>query len=187
MSIRTEYPSEYSAWVNMRSRCRYSGNPEYHNYGGRGIKVCDRWLESFSNFLEDMGPKPKRHLSLDRVDNDGPYSPENCRWADDFTQHRNTRKALSGKVHRKDIPKSPVASATIYRRLAKGWSVEDAFKTGPIKERVTMRKRVKCVETGIIYPSLSEAARKTQGDAACIGGVCNGRYKTSGGFHWVFV
>ena len=80
---------EYRIWKGMRQRCLNQNNPKYMNYGGRGIKICDRW-EDFSKFYEDMGKCPKAY-SLDRIDNDGNYEPSNCRWADSTTQARNQR------------------------------------------------------------------------------------------------
>lgn len=86
---------EYRAWKKLKSRCSNRNSPIYKYYGGRGITVCKRWLESFENFYEDIGPKPKgRALSLDRIDNDGNYEPGNCRWADQSTQNRNRRSRL---------------------------------------------------------------------------------------------
>lgn len=86
--------SEHRAWVEMRRRCYDSRRPNYSDYGGRGIAVCDSWLESFNNFIADMGMKSNPYHSLDRIDPNGNYEPGNCRWASKTTQNRNQRRHL---------------------------------------------------------------------------------------------
>lgn len=84
----------YTTWKNMRSRCLNPTNLHFKDYGGRGITICDRWLESFPKFLEDMGERSPG-MSLDRIDVDGPYSPQNCKWASRSEQSKNTRRSTS--------------------------------------------------------------------------------------------
>lgn len=81
---------EYTAWTNMRARCLRSNHPKFKDYGGRGIRICERWGE-FANFLADMGARPSETDSLDRIDNDGDYTPDNCRWTTRSVQRRNSR------------------------------------------------------------------------------------------------
>lgn len=82
--------AEYQAWVNMKSRCYYPRHESYKNYGARGITVCRRWHD-FRNFYADMGARPSPTHSLDRIDNDADYSPNNCRWATKSEQNLNRR------------------------------------------------------------------------------------------------
>ena len=88
------HTNEYYSWTNMKTRCCNKNSQDYYNYGGRGIKVCDRWLNSFKNFYEDMGKKPSSIHSLDRINVDGNYCKENCRWATIIEQARNKKKCI---------------------------------------------------------------------------------------------
>lgn len=81
---------EFRAWNSMKQRCNNPNDKNYHNYGGRGISICDSWLDSFENFYSDMGKRPDNH-SIDRLDNDGNYCPENCKWVTMFEQNCNKR------------------------------------------------------------------------------------------------
>lgn len=127
---------EYRAWVKLRSRCLSPSDPSFHNYGGRGIKVCERWND-YSNFLADMGRKPSPRLSIDRINNDGDYEPSNCRWAPSSVQNSNTRRTtifvdyngrrmpLVEAVGRSGSP-NPV-SLVRSRVVENNWSLRDAL------------------------------------------------------------
>jgi hypothetical protein len=127
---------EYRVWTHMKARCTNPRDNSYSRYGGRGIKVCDRWLNSFENFLSDMGLRPSSAHSIDRVDNDGNYTPRNCVWATKQVQCRNQRTnhkitfATQTLVLTDWASKIGISAPTLRHRLGiLGWSVERALTT----------------------------------------------------------
>jgi hypothetical protein len=125
---------EYRAWCGMRERCRNPRLPAYRDYGGRGITVCPRW-ESFEAFLADMGPRPSPRHTLERINNDGPYAPRNCRWATRGEQCRNYRRNHHIEHQGRDMllmawaEEKGLRLHTLIVRLRRGWSVEQALET----------------------------------------------------------
>lgn len=126
---------EYGTRTSMIQRCTNPNSQQYSNYGGRGIKVCDRWLNSFENFYADMGPRPSPEHSLDRYpNNDGNYEPGNCRWATKEEQCNNTRNNINIVYQNKQYTvaqlarESNIGRSTIVSRLNAGWDIEDVIK-----------------------------------------------------------
>lgn len=126
---------EYTAWAAMKSRCTNPKTVGYHNYGGRGISVCERWLNSFEAFISDMGKRPSSKHSIDRIDNDGNYEPGNCRWTVMIVQRNNTRLNVRVEFRGENLTLSEwgrrfgVSSTMIARRIRNGWPIEQAMIT----------------------------------------------------------
>ena len=131
--------STYRAWSSMKQRCLNPNVEQYPNYGGRGITLCDRWM-LFTNFIEDMGLSPSPAHSIDRIDNNIGYSPENCRWATLIEQANNKRSnrriTVSGetKTVREWSRHLGISNDVIYERLRIGWS-EIRAVTEPVAKR----------------------------------------------------
>lgn len=123
-----------TTWENMVQRCHNPKAPNFKDYGGRGISVCERW-RSVRNFREDMGPHPGVRYSLDRIDNEGDYCPENCRWATKSVQTRNTRRNVLITIDGKSKCATDWATAngvppkTVHNRIQAGWDPVKAVTT----------------------------------------------------------
>ena len=143
------YTALYKTWVQMKMRCYNPNHASYYNYGGRGIKVCDEWNgeHSFSVFCEwAIGAGYKEGLSLDRIDNEKDYYPENCRWVTRAFQERNKRNTFYAEYNGLQIPIAElceelnIPSQTVYHRIIRGWKFESAVTT-PIKYRSKEREK----------------------------------------------
>lgn len=125
--------SVYSIYHSMLARCLNPKHIGFKHYGGRGITVCDRWQNSFENFYEDMGDRPTSKHSIDRIDVDGDYCPENCRWATHTRQCNNKRNNVRTLYNGELLTYAELSvicglpRQTIRDRLLLGWSVEDAM------------------------------------------------------------
>lgn len=124
---------EYRAYFAMKTRCYNQKDPGYKDWGGRGIKVCPEWLNDFTVFLKDMGPRPSKQHSIERINNDKGYCKVNCRWATIKEQSRNRRSTnmVSYKGETLCImdwaKKLDIKYVTLQQRFKSGWSTEKAF------------------------------------------------------------
>jgi hypothetical protein len=128
--------STYRVWGAMKTRCTNPNADSYRLYGGRGIRVCERWLSSFEDFLADMGEKPEG-MSLERKNSDGNYEPDNCRWATSQEQANNTSRnrlmTHEGKTQTlvQWARELSIGESAIRNRLKRGWPLEKALTTPP--------------------------------------------------------
>lgn len=127
---------EHRIWKNMHTRCYNKENPAYFRYGGRGIVMCERWKNSFQNFLDDMGKRPTPTHSIDRIDNDGIYSPKNCRWAtrkeqaSNYSRNRHITYKGKTKILQVWVDELGLSYLKIYKRIVmRNWDVARAFET----------------------------------------------------------
>jgi hypothetical protein len=163
--------SEYRAWAGMMQRCYNPKNRRYSSYGGRGIAVCVRW-KSFENFISDMGLKPSADLSIDRIDNDKGYSPDNCRWATRSQQQNNKspyngENLMRGDDHwtRKDPARSrSIAAENICKAHGSGEnnpnSKMDLRKANALKQVYKNSQSLTMTELGKKFGIGRETARK---------------------------
>src|SRR5882724_894990 len=131
-SINGQISKEYMSWSRAKARCLNENSERFKDYGGRGIRMCERWLISFENFLLDMGPCPEG-FSIERLNNDGNYEPGNCCWADRITQGNNKRNNVklnyNGQLF--TVPQlarlASLKPETLRKRMERGWSLEMAM------------------------------------------------------------
>ena len=127
---------EYGVWANMIQRCGNTHNPQFADYGGRGIVVCERW-QTFMGFFEDMGSRPTPAHTVERVDNNAPYNATNCIWATRDIQSRNTRRTRLLTFDGRTMclidwaRHIGIDRKTITGRLERGWSIQDALTIPP--------------------------------------------------------
>ncbi|RLB95381.1 MAG: hypothetical protein DRH90_25575 [Deltaproteobacteria bacterium] len=126
---------EHMTWKRIIGRCNNPNNSKYPIYGGRGIKVCDRWRNSFQCFFDDMGKRPESKTSIERRDNNGNYCPENCYWGDNFDQANNKSNNIFIEYCGKKMTASQwgrhigMNDRKIRQRMSRGWSVERTLTT----------------------------------------------------------
>jgi hypothetical protein len=140
---------ERSVWAGMLSRCNNPTNASYHHYGGRGIKVCERWQgpQGYANFKADLGPRPSRAHSLDRADNNRGYTPRNCRWATAAEQglNRSNNTLITWNGKRQTLTEwsreTGLTISAISKRLEYKWPLDRVF-TQPMRERKPPKQKI---------------------------------------------
>ena len=143
INIRENYLREYYSYNSMMIRCYYEKHAQYKDYGGRGIKVCERWLErpgGIKNFIHDMGKRPDGY-SLDRIDVNGDYCPENCRWVSKKEQANNRRNSCKITYAGEErtisewAEKKCLSASVLYNRIMKSkWKIDKALNT-PVRRK----------------------------------------------------
>ena len=168
----------FTSWVQMRSRCRNPKDPYFHRYGGRGIRVCKRWMR-FENFVIDMGIRPSGK-SLDRIDNEKNYSKTNCRWSTPREQasnkSTNRRISFNGEtmILKDWARKLGIDNSTLWARVVKlKWPIDRAFTQIPLCTTSSLINPIAetwaKIFTHNIFPGIGGRTAKKSGDSSCPG------------------
>jgi len=186
----------YAAWHSMVNRCKFN-----NHYIQKKIHVCDRWKD-FKNFMDDMYPSYLEHkknhdsTTLDRIDNDGNYSPDNCRWVTKSMQNKNKSDTIKLKVNGKEICLSDIARrynvkyVTLYTRIKKyGYSLNKALTAKNINERRARKVKKISMDGNVLktYNSIKEAADDCGVDITAIWKACQSPNRSSAGYYWEYV
>lgn len=162
----------YRSWDMMKDRCLNPNATKYPRYGGAGITICDRWLK-FENFIADMGERPSSKYTIDRINNNGNYEPDNCRWATAIEQANNKRNNRLVVYHgqRMTLEEARRASGTalghnaIIMRMKRGWPVDKAIDTPSLPNTA---KRIHRTYAGRRPKESSAASKLTEADVRAI-------------------
>lgn len=155
-------PPTYRAWQAMKNRCLNKAGINYNNYGGRGITVCDEWRNSFVNFYKDMGERPSNKYSLDRIDNNGNYCKQNCRWATKIQQANNTRFNRKINYNGKEISlkdfgkKVNLKRKALSWRIHNGWTIEEIKNNEKIKYTIRRKKILELRKKGLTQQEIGD-------------------------------
>lgn len=170
---------EYNAWRNMRRRSTAVGDPQWKDYGGRGITVCARW-QDFAAFYADMGKRPAGH-TLDRINNDGNYEPGNCRWATRTEQQRNRRVTRWLTHEGETLPlcvwaeRCQLSEHLVGQRLSRGWTVARALL--PLRQKVGVVHRPRVFDAAELAAAMAPHKPAKSARGACLVGVVFGRLR----------
>lgn len=185
----------YVEWASMKARCYNKESKSYNRYGGRGIRVCQEWLDDFMNFYNwAMANGYRDDLTIERKDVNGNYCPENCCWITAKEQAKNRRTTLKtrdkngNEVYAMDIAEeNGIPMNVVIARKSSGWDLNKALNT-PLIEQTIKRKVLQIsLDTGNViaeYESIGEASRKTRTERSSISRCCLGERNKAGGYAW---